>query len=323
MLTIGVLGAGNTGKTHLRLIPGIGTYKLMGYYDPSGKGMDDEFPVYAFSSAEDLLEACDVIAITSPTLANYKIAEQALRKSKHVFIENSFSDNISQAKKLIQLARESGSKVHVGQNERFNPAFQAAKKYIGIPTLIEFRQHYTMNSISENISLVSDLLLHDLNIVLSLNNPNIRSVHAAGVCVLSDNPDIVNVRIEFDNGAVADLSVSRLAPVEKHSAVFYRRDASIEVDFRENIAQIIHRNNNQESLQEGNIKSLNNNTLTKIEVTPFDAVKLQLESFSEAIINNTRPLVSIDDGFNALPVVNKIIDQLRLNANFAASTIIA
>lgn len=323
MLTIGVLGAGNTGKNHLNLLRGIPAYKLMGYYEPSGKPADAAFEIPAFSSAGELLDSCDVIDITSPTIANYKIAEEALRKSKHVFIENSFSNTIPQAKKLIQLARESGSKVHVGQNERFNAAFQASRKYIGMPMLIECKQHYTINSLSENVSLVSDLLIHDIDRVLSLVSSNIRSVHAAGVSVIQESPDIINARIEFDNGTVADFSISRIAPVAKHFSVFYRRDAYIEVDLRENKAQIVHRNDNQESLQPNHIKSLNNISLSKIEVATFDAVKWQLESFAEAIINNTRPLVPIDDGFNALPVVNKIIDQLRLNINFAASTIIA
>ena len=323
MLTIGVLGAGNTGKNHLRLLREIGAYKLMGYYDPSGKPMDEEPGIPVFRSAGELLDACDVIDITSPTSANYKIAEQALRKSKHVFIGNSFSNDIPQVKKLIQLARESGSKVHVGQNERFNAAFQASRKYIGTPSLIESKQHYAINSLHENISLVSDLLIHDIDRVMSLVNSNVRSVHAAGVSVIHETPDIINARIEFDNGAVADFSISRIAPVAKHLSVFYRRDAYIEVDLRENTARIVHRDSDQETLQNDSVKSLNNISLNNIEVAPFDAVRLQLESFSEAIINNTRPLVPIDDGFSALPVVNKIIDQLRLNTNFAASTIIA
>lgn len=337
MLTIGVLGAGNAGKTHIRLLKEIGAYELVGFYDPSKKIADavsEEFGLTAFPSAEMLLEACDVINITSQTVANYKIAEKALRKSRHVFIEKPFSNSVAETKSLMRLAVEANSKVQVGQIERFNAAFIASKRHIGEPLFIETQRLHPIHSLEQTASLVMDLMIHDIDIVLSLVKANIRHISATGVAVISDSPDIVNARIEFDNGAVASLMVSRVALENKHSSMFFRRDAYINVNFLENTAHIVHPEDknvisidldeSKPFIEESSVKILNNMILSKIEVAASDAVKMQLESFAAAIINNTRPLVPIDDGYNAMAVANKIIDQLRLNATFAAThTIIA
>ncbi|MDQ3109759.1 MAG: Gfo/Idh/MocA family oxidoreductase [Bacteroidota bacterium] len=334
MLTIGVLGAGNAGKTHIRLLKEIDAYELVGFYEPSKKIADavsEEFGLIAFPSAEMLLEACDVIDITSPTSANYKIAEKALRKSRHVFIEKPFSNSVAETKSLMRLAVEANSKVQVGQVERFNAAFIASKRHIGEPLFIETQRLHPVHTLEPSISLVMDLLIHDIDIVLSLVKANIRHISATGVAVINESPDIVNARIEFDNGAVANLMVSRVALENKHSSMFFRRDAYINVDFLENKAHIVHPDIKNEASDEPSLlvesnsfKTLNNMILSKIEVAASDAVKMQLESFAAAIINNTRPLVPIDDGYNAMAVANKIIDQLSLNATFAAAhTIIA
>ncbi len=334
MLTIGVLGGGNAGKTHIRLLQEIGAYELVGFYDPSKKVADavsEEFGLTAFPSAEMLIEACEVIDITSPTSANYKLAEKALRKSRHVFIEKPFSNSVAETKSLMRLALEANSKVQVGQIERFNAAFIASKRHIGTPLFIETQRLHPIHSLEQSASLVMDLLIHDIDIVLSLVKANIRHISATGVAVISDTPDIVNARIEFDNGAVATLMVSRVALENKHSSMFFRRDAYINVNFLENTAHIVHpemeklvETDAQPLIEESSCKILNNMILSKIEVAASDAVKMQLESFAAAIINNTRPLVPIDDGYNAMAVANKILDQLRLNATFAAThTIIA
>jgi predicted dehydrogenase len=334
MLTIGVLGAGYAGKTHIRLLKEIGTYELVGFYDPSKKIADavsEESGLMAFPSAEMLLDACDVVDITSPTAANYKIAEKALRKSKHVFIEKPFSNSVAETRSLMRLAVEANSKVQVGQIERFNAAFVASKRHIGEPLFIETQRLHPIHTLEPTTSLVMDLLIHDIDIVLSLVKANIRYISATGVAVINESPDIVNARIEFDNGAVANLMVSRVALENKHSSMFFRRDAYINVDFLENKAHIVHQpGQNQVAgeapsfVEENSFKTLDNMILSKIEVAASDAVKMQLESFATAIINNTRPLVPIDDGYNAMAVANKIIDQLSLNATFAAAhTIIA
>ena len=334
MLKIGVLGAGNLGKTHIRLLKEIDSYELIGFYDPSTKisaEVANEFSIRAFPSAEMLLEECDVIDITTPTPLQYKVAEKAIKLSKHVFIEKPYTHSAWETKSLMRLAIEANIKVQAGQIERFNPAFLASKKHIGNPHYIETHRLAPVNSQTESLSVVMDLMINDIDIVLSLVKANIRKISATGVSVVNDSPDIVNARIDFDNGAVANLTASRISLESKHRSRFFRRDAYIKVDFLENTANIVRQENkNSEiteptvSLEEGTRKLLNNMNLETIEVTPSDAIKMQLESFASAIINNTRPLVPIDDGYNAMDVANKIIDQLSLNANFAAAhTIIA
>jgi predicted dehydrogenase len=334
MLKIGVLGAGNLGKTHIRLIREIGAYELVGFYDPvktTAESVESEFNVRAFPSAELLLEECDVIDITTPTSQYYRIADKAIRLSKHVFIEKPFTNSVAETKSLMRLAAEANNKVQVGQIERFNPAFMASRQHIADPFYIETQRLCQMNSQNESVSVVMDLMINDIDIVLSLVRSNIKKISATGVVVVSDSPDIVNARIEFDNGAVANLTASRISLETKHQSRFFRRDAYISVDFLGNTANIVSQNQQKQELEipvslveEERYRLLNNMVLDKIEVTPSNAIKMQLESFSNAIINNTRPLVPIDDGYNALGVANKIIDQLLLNANFAAAhTIIA
>lgn len=334
MLKIGVLGAGNLGKTHIRLLKEIGSYALVGFYDPDQKTADSvskEFQVRAYPSAELLLEECDLIDITAPTPFQYYLAEKAIKLSKHVFIEKPFSHSANETKSLIRLAAEANIKVQVGQIERFNPAFLASKKHIGNPHYIETHRLAPIDSKTESLSVVMDLMINDIDIILSLIKSTIRKISATGVAVVSDFPDIVNARIEFDNGAVANLTTSRISLETKHRSRFFRRDAYIKVDFLENTANIVRQNDrNCDSskltslVEENSIKLLKNMCLETIEVTKTDAIKMQLESFASAIINNTRPLVPIDDGYNAMGVANKILDQLHLKANFAAAhTIIA
>lgn len=334
MLKIGVLGAGNLGRTHIRLLKEIDSYELIGFYDPDKRTAEEtstEFGIRSFPSAELLLKECDIIDITSPTPFQYEIAEKAIKLSKHVFIEKPFSHNAAETKSLMRLAIEANIKIQIGQIERFNPAFLASKKHIGNPHYIETHRLTPINAQTESLSVVMDLLINDIDIVLSLVKANIRKISATGVAMVSDSPDIVNARIEFDNGAVANLTASRISLETKHRSRFFHRDAYIKVDFLENTAAIVrqeHQNEQEKSvtplLEEETHKLLNNMILETIEVTPSNAIKMQLESFASAIINNTRPLVPIDDGYNAMGVANKIIDQLRLNATFAAAhTIIA
>lgn len=332
MLKIGVIGAGERSKTHVCLLKEIDAYELIGFYDPSKKTADlfsKEFGIKAFPSAELLLQECDVIDITTPTTAQYKIAAKAIKLSKHVFIEKPYTHSIVETKSLMQLAAEANIKVQVGQIHRFNPALLASKKYIADPFYIETHNLSPINSNPESVSVVMDLMINDIDIVLNLIKGSIKKISATGVVVTNDTPDIVNARIEFDNGAVANMTASRIALDQKHQSLFYRRDAYICVDFLENTASIVRQpelnnvlNLNKVKLEEESINYMNNKILNKIEVTDLDAIKVQLESFAAAIINNTRPLVPIDDGYKAIAVANKIIDQLSLNVNFATSNTI-
>lgn len=329
MLKIGVLGAGHLGKIHIRLLKEIAQYELLGFYDPDPAAaslVENEFGVKAWSSSDELISACDVIDIVTPTLYHFEMAARALKQSKHVFIEKPLTNTVDEGRTLMRLAKEADVKVQVGHVERFNPAFIAAREQCTNPMFIETHRLAQFNPRGTDVSVVLDLMIHDIDIVLSLVPANIRRISASGVAVVSETPDIANARIEFDNGAVANLTSSRISMKNMRKSRFFRKDAYISVDFLEKQANIIRLKTIEGEadplsviIDLGEGKGKKQIWFENATVEPVNAIKMELETFADAILTNRTPLVSIEDGFKALDVAHKIIDQLKLNANFAAA----
>jgi predicted dehydrogenase len=328
MLKIGVLGAGHLGKIHIRLLKEIPAFSLLGFYDPDpavAQAVAAEFGVKAWASAAELIDACDALDIVTPTLYHFENAKKAIRRSKHVFIEKPLTHTVSEGKILLQLAKEANVKVQVGHVERFNPAFLASKDLLQDPMFIETHRLAQFNPRGTDVSVVLDLMIHDIDIVLSLVKANIRRISASGVAVVSETPDIANARIEFDNGAVANLTASRISLKNMRKSRFFRRDAYISVDFLEKSVSIVRMKNVEGepdplamTIDLGAGKGMKQIWFENPKIEPVNAIKMELETFADSIHSNTRPLVSIDDGFKALDVAHKIIEQLGLNTNFAA-----
>lgn len=330
MLKIGVLGAGHLGKIHIRLLKEIPAFELLGFFDPNPEAAEKvatELGVKAWASADELIEAADVLDIVTPTLYHFESAEKAIRKSKHVFIEKPLTNTVAEGKTLMRLATEANVKVQVGHVERFNPAFMAAQELLEEPLFIETHRLAQFNPRGTDVSVVLDLMIHDIDIVLSLVKANIRRISASGVAVVSETPDIANARIEFDNGAVANLTASRISLKNMRKSRFFRRDAYISVDFLDKSVSIVRMKNVigdpdplSLTIDLGEGKGLKQIWFENPKVEATNAIKMELETFAAAINNNTRPLVSIDDGLKALDVAHKIIEQLQMNINFAAAT---
>lgn len=214
MLKIGVLGVGHLGKIHVNCIRMIDDYQLVGFYDPDEekvKAAVEEFGIKSFESISALIDAVDVVDIVTPTVSHFACAAEAIKKSKHVFIEKPIVTTPEEALELIELASEAEVKVQVGHVERFNPAFTAVSKAVNKPMFIECHRLAQFNPRGTDVPVVLDLMIHDIDIVLSVVKSNIRKVHASGVRVVSETPDIANARLEFDNGAVANLTASRIS----------------------------------------------------------------------------------------------------------------
>jgi predicted dehydrogenase len=299
MLKIGVLGAGHLGKIHIRLIREIAAYELVGFFDPSPavqEAVAKEYGIKAFPSADALIAACDVVDIVAPTIAHFANAEKAIRQSKHVFIEKPLTNTIDEAKILIRLASEANIKVQVGHVERFNPAFLAARELLSNPMFIETHRLAQFNPRGTDVSVVLDLMIHDIDIVLSLVKANIRRISASGVAVVSETPDIANARIEFDNGAVANLTASRISLKNMRKSRFFRRDAYISVDFLDKVVSHVKLNTVEGepdplalTIELGEGKGLKQIWFENLNIEPVNAIKMELESFAEAINTNTRP----------------------------------
>ncbi len=325
MLRIGVLGAGHLGKIHLRLIQQIAEYELAGFYDPDetkSAEVETEFNIHRFQSIDDLIDNVDVVDVVTPTLSHYDCASRALRKFRHVFIEKPVTNTIEEARKLMELAHEASVKVQVGHVERFNPAFMKARDHIQHPMFIETHRLAPFNPRGTDVSVVLDLMIHDLDIVLSVVKSNVRSISASGVAVLSDTPDICNARLEFDNGCVANITASRISMKAMRKSRFFQRDAYISVDFLDKEAEIIQMHDAPEIpdpfnmvIEMGTGKKNKEILFQKPDIHPHNAIQLELSSFAESILQGTTPQVTIDDGYKALEIAYRILDKLKVNGH--------
>lgn len=324
MLKIGVLGAGHLGKIHIRCIKEISNYELCGFYDPDDENaekVEKEFGIKRFETLSGLIDAVEVVDIVTPTVSHFECASEALKKSRHVFIEKPVVTTLDEARGLIALAEEANIKVQVGHVERFNPAFIAARPYFEQPMFIETHRLAQFNPRGTDVPVVLDLMIHDIDIVLSVVKSDIHRISASGVPVVSDTPDIANARIEFNNGCVANLTASRISMKNMRKSRFFQKDAYISVDFLEKEAEILRMKDIDPAnadpyavvMELGEGKTPKQIIFDKPEVNPLNAIMTELETFHDAIVNDTTPPVTINDGYNALKVAHQIIEKLNMN----------
>lgn len=328
MLKVGVLGAGHLGKIHIRLLLELNDkYDFVGFYDPNAensKEVEKSFGIRSFSSVDELLDAVDCIDIVTPTLSHYDCAVSALRKSKHVFIEKPVTETTAEAKILIDLAHEAGVKVQVGHVERFNPAFQAAIPYFNSPMFIETHRLAQFNPRGTDVPVVLDLMIHDLDTILSVVKSGVKRISASGVAVVSDTPDIANARIEFDNGCVANLTASRISMKNMRKSRFFQKDAYISVDFLAKEMEVVRM---EDVVGEpdpfdmvfdmGEGKPIKKILFDKPTIVESNAIKEELSTFYDAIVNDTVPVVPIEDGYHALDVAQQIMEKLKSSTQLA------
>ncbi|HTX87551.1 MAG TPA: Gfo/Idh/MocA family oxidoreductase [Bacteroidales bacterium] len=325
MLKIGVLGAGHLGKIHIKCLQEIKEYELTGFYDPdeeTAKKVEKEFGVKRYPDLDPLIDAVDVVDIVTPTISHFDCATRAFRKYRHVFIEKPVVTTLEEARELIKIAGEANVKVQVGHVERFNPAFLAAEPYIDRPMFIEGHRLAQFNPRGTDVPVILDLMIHDIDIVLSIVKSPIRKISASGVAVVSDSPDIANARIEFNNGCVANLTASRISLKTMRKVRIFQRDAYISVDFNKKEVEVVRMQEagKEKNLPAGFLIDLGKGKGTKVirfdkpEIKPLNAIRTELESFYSAIINNTAPPVTINDGYTALEVAHQIIERISQSA---------
>jgi len=317
MLKAGVLGAGHLGKIHLRLLQQSDKYDLIGFYDPSTKNAKKiaaEFGYKLFDSIEELIDAVDVVDIVTPTLSHFNCAKLAISKGKHIFIEKPITNTVEEAEQIKALAKENNVRGQVGHVERFNPAFTAAKSLIDNPMFIETHRLAEFNPRGTDVPVVLDLMIHDIDVILSVVNSKVKNVYASGISVISETPDIANARIEFENGCVANLTASRISMKNMRKSRFFQKDAYISVDFLEKKSEVVKMKEAPEQPDEFAMILQNAEGVKKQiyfenpEVKANNAILDELNSFAEAINNNTTPIVSLTQGTEALRVAYDIIN---------------
>ncbi|MCV9931686.1 Gfo/Idh/MocA family oxidoreductase [Flavobacterium sp. LS1R47] len=317
MLKVGVLGAGHLGKIHLRLLQQSDKYELVGFYDQNQENAEKiskEFGYKNFNTIAKLIHAVDVIDIVTPTLSHYKCAKVAIKSGKHIFIEKPISNTVEEAEEIIALAKEYNVKGQVGHVERFNPAFIATKNMIENPMFIETHRLAEFNPRGTDVPVVLDLMIHDIDAILSVVKSKVKNINASGVSVISDTPDIANARIEFENGCVANLTASRISMKNMRKTRFFQRDAYISVDFLEKKCEVVRMKDAPEI--PGDFDMILQNAegvkkqiyFTNPDVDQNNAILDELESFANAINTNTDPIVTLEQATDALRVAYQIID---------------
>ncbi|MFH2142369.1 MAG: Gfo/Idh/MocA family oxidoreductase [Bacteroidota bacterium] len=321
MLKIGVLGAGHLGKIHIKLLKDIKEFELVGFYDPDHKKAEEvskEFNIKFFSQPDDLYQLVDSIDIVTPTISHFECATRALKLSKHLFIEKPITNTIEEAEALIKLSHEANVKVQIGHVERFNPAYIAALPYFCNPMFIETHRLALFNPRGTDVPVVLDLMIHDLDIVLSTINSNIKKINASGVAVVSDTPDIANARLEFDNGCVANLTASRISMKNMRKSRFFQKDSYISVDFLTKEVEILKMKSLEGepdplsiTIDLGNEKGKKEIIFEKPKIIPNNAIREELLSFYNSINENSKPLVCLQDGYNALNIAYQILEKMK------------
>ena len=315
MLKAGVIGAGHLGSIHLKLLNQSDYFKLIGYFDINKEISSNNDFLY-FKEMSDLIKAVDVVFICSNTPNHYKIAKKCIEKSKHIFIEKPITSTVDQAIDLVKLSINKKIKGQVGHVERFNPAFCCLDDTIKNPKFIECHRLAEFNPRGNDVSVILDLMIHDIDIVLSVVKSKPINVSANGVCVISETPDICNARVEFENGCVANFTASRISLKNMRKTRFFQSNAYISIDFLEKKTEVVKIKdaNNVEDKYAMVIENASGKKKQIVynnpKVKDTNAIVEEHNAFAKAIIEDKVPIISLKDGLNALDLANKILNKI-------------
>jgi predicted dehydrogenase len=316
MIKIGILGAGHLGKIHIFLLKEIKEFEIIGFFDVDtavSAKVEKEFAIKSYPSCEELFKKCDAIDIVCPTPFHFEYAQQAIKAGKHVFIEKPVTIHPEETKVLVQLCHEAGIVAQVGHVEQFNPAILAAKPFIARPLFITTERLALYNPRGTDVSVVLDLMIHDIDLVLSMVKSNVKKIKANGSPVICNTTDIAHARIEFDNGTIANLSVSRVAMLNKRSLQIFQKESFLSVDLLNKTLTKAELKKNYQVKENESIIALRDETSivkTNLPVIPVNAIKYELELFAEAIQNKTKAAITLDDAYLTMDITQQITDAI-------------
>lgn len=295
---------------------------LVGFFDPddaTAAEVEQAYGLKRFATEEELIDASTVVDVVTPTQHHFRICESAIKKGRHVFVEKPMTHTIDEARELVKLVQESKIKFQVGHVERFNPAFLAVQHLKLNPMFIEVHRLAQFNPRGTEVSVILDLMIHDIDGILSLVKSEVKNIYASGVSVLTDTPDIANVRIEFNNGCVANLTSSRISMKRMRKMRLFQKDAYIAIDYLEKKAEVIKlKEDTDTDVFSFPIQTPSGEKTIAIASPPVpsvNAIRQELEEFAAAIRNDTQTVVSEIDGFRALEVAHQILDKIQPTAS--------
>ena len=322
MLKVGVFGTGHLGKFHLNNWKLIREAEIVGFYDPNDQtaaAVAEKYQIPRFLDPEKLLDLCDAADIIAPTPFHFSLCEMAIKKGKHVFVEKPLANDMEEAKILLKLVKESNVKLQVGHVERFNPAFLALEGIALHPMFIEVHRLAEFNPRGTEVSVILDLMIHDIDIILHIVKSEVKNIYSSGVAVMTDTPDIANVRIEFNNGCVANLTSSRISLKKMRKLRIFQKDAYIGVDKKKKKTEIISLNTGDDSTDgfSFDIETLNGTKSILVrnpEPPDVNAILMELEKFTESILQNKPTRVSELDGYRAMDIAHQILQKIKFNS---------
>lgn len=322
MKKIGLFGIGHLGKIHAKCIQEISNASLVGIYDSDYEQavqVGKELGVVPYRSPEELIVASDIVDIVTTTSAHYDVAEKAMKARKNIFIEKPVTATLSEAENLLKLQQQTGVKVQVGHVERFNPAFTATQAFIRTPLFIESHRLALFNPRGNDVSVILDLMIHDLDIVLHIVQSPIIDIQASGVAIVTDSFDIANVRLHFASGCVANLTASRISLKNMRKTRIFQDNAYIGIDFLEKKSEVVQIQNVTEPLNdpfamildtgEGNPRK--QITIKNPTIPENNAIRDELESFITAVKNDQEPNVTLQDGVEVIRVAMAILEKMN------------
>ena len=320
VLKVGIFGTGHLGKFHLDNWKEIKEAELVGFYDPNDSAaqeVTEKYHLPRFLDPETLMDASDAVDVVAPTNYHFDLCEIAIKKGKHVFVEKPLAHTMEEGRQLVQLARESNIKMQVGHVERFNPAYLALKDLELNPMFIEVHRLAQFNPRGTEVSVILDLMIHDIDIILSMVKSEVKNIYASGVAVMTDTPDIANVRMEFNNGCVANLTSSRISMKKMRKMRLFQKDAYIGVDFLNKKSEIIRLKTTKDIdsfvFDIETPKGKRTIDIANPQVPEVNAIKMELEEFTKAVLKNKPTIVSEVDGYRAMDVAHQILEKIKVN----------
>ena len=323
---IGVVGVGHLGQTHARLLRQVADAELAGIYDidaPKSQSLAAEWGGNAFASLDEMMNSVEAVSIVAPTSFHYELASMFMKEGKHCFIEKPITSTVEEAEMICKLADEKKVKVQVGHIERFNPAVLALANLKLEPMFIESHRLAQFKPRGIDVAVVLDLMVHDIDLILNFVKSPVASIDASGVGVISDTVDIANARIKFTNGAVANLTSSRISQRQMRKMRLFQRDAYISIDFADGIAEVYRATKPEQSAPIGiNLGTIGIGDATRIvsyeqpEAPQVNSLKLELELFVKSILENSPTAVSADEALKVMVVADSIVKQIEESKTF-------
>ena len=318
MIKVGVIGAGHLGKIHLNILSNS-NFNLIGFHDTdveNSEKLASENGYVFFKEIDSLINLIDAAVIVSPTTTHFEIAEKCINKGKHIFVEKPLTTNSKEARIINKLAKEGNIIGQVGFVERYNQAFISCKEFIDKPKFIESHRLSDFNPRGTDVSVIMDLMIHDIDIILNINQSKVKKIDASGISIISSTPDIANARIEFENGCIANLTSSRISLKKMRKTRIFQDNAYISINFLEKDFQVVkirdkHTNDNENSLViKNNLGQEKVIFFENPEINEINSIEAELKDFFNSIKNKSKSKVSLNDGLMALEVAEEIMSQL-------------